>query len=406
MILYYIVFPVFFPDLFYDIIQFIEKKVGDFMPSTQKLYEEDAFLQNFSAQVLDCQPCKGGWAVVLDATAFYPEGGGQPCDTGTLGGAAVREVHLRDGVIVHLTDAPLSGTVEGAVDWPRRLDHMEQHTGEHILSGMLHRLYGAENVGFHIGEEAVRMDMSLPLTAAQLSEAERLANEAVRADTPVRCHVPASLEGLDYRSKKELEGPVRIVEAGGDVCACCGTHLRTTGQVGAIKILSAQNYKGGVRLAVVCGARAWRAVSEGWEDATAAGRLLSAAPGRLTPAVEHLQTAQSCDKMRLAALQNALAEAMAASVTPGAPCVRLAEGADGDGLRKIAVACVGAGASPALCVSPEGRYALAGDNVQALCRTLNAAFEGRGGGKPNFCQGSFAALPKVEKLEEKLGIRN
>ena len=200
MILYYIVFPVFFPDLFYDIIHFIEKKVGDFMPSTQKLYEEDAFLQNFSAHVVDCQPCKSGWAVVLDATAFYPEGGGQPCDTGTLGGAAVREVHVRDGVIVHLTDAPLSGTVAGAVDWTRRLDHMEQHTGEHILSGTLHRLYGAENVGFHIGEEVVRMDMSLPLTAAQLSEAERLANAAVRADTPVRCHVPASLEGLDYRS--------------------------------------------------------------------------------------------------------------------------------------------------------------------------------------------------------------
>ena len=151
---------------------------------------------------------------------------------------------------------------------------------------------------------------------------------------------------------------------------------------------------------------AWRAVAEGWEDATAAGRLLSAAPGRLTPAVEHLQTAQSCDKMRLAALQNALAAAMAASVTPGAPCVRLAEGADGDGLRKIAVACAEAGASPALCVSPEGRYALAGDNVQALCRALNAAFECRGGGKPNSCQGSFAALPKLEKLEEQLGVRN
>ena len=171
---------------------------------TIRLYNQDSALLDFTATVTGCAQKKEQYAVTLDRTAFFPEGGGQPCDTGTLGGAAVREVHVRDGVIVHLTDAPLSGMVAGAVDWTRRLDHMEQHTGEHILSGTLHRLYGAENVGFHIGEEVVRMDMSLPLTAAQLSEAERLANAAVRADTPVRCHVPETLEGLDYRSKKEL----------------------------------------------------------------------------------------------------------------------------------------------------------------------------------------------------------
>lgn len=372
------------------------------MQPTRKLYEQDAFLQHFTAQVVDCRPCPGGWAVVLDATAFYPEGGGQPCDRGTLGGAAVRDVQLREGVVVHITDAPLDGTVEGVLDWPRRLDHMQQHTGEHILSGLLHTLFGAENVGFHIGDPAVRMDMSLPLTAAQLAQAERLANDAVRADTPVRCYVPQSLEGLHYRSKKELDGPVRIVEAGGDVCACCGTHLRTTGQVGLIKILSAQNYKGGVRLAVACGARAFAAVADVWQDASEAGRLLSAAPGRLAAAVGHLQTAQSCDKMRLAALQHMLAAALAMTVTPGRPCVRLADGADGDGLRRIALACAEAGAAPALCVAPGGQYALAGENVQPLCRALNQTFAGRGGGKPNFCQGSFAKLPPLAELEQAL----
>lgn len=369
------------------------------MRPTQKLYEQDAYAQKFSARVEVCRPCPGGWEAALEATAFYPEGGGQPCDLGQLGGAAVRDVQIRDGVIWHRVDAPLEGCVEGVIDWPRRLDHMQQHTGEHILSGLLHRLYGAENVGFHIGDPAVRMDMSLPMTAAQLAQAERLANEEVQADTPVRCFVPDALEGLDYRSKKALEGPVRIVEAGGDVCACCGTHLGTTGQVGLIKILSAQNYKGGVRLAVVCGRRAYAAVAEAWQDAAEAGRLLSAAPGRLAPAVEHLQTAQSCDKMRLAALQSALAQAMAASVTPGTPCVRLAEGADGDGIRKIAVACAAAGAAPALAVTPEGRYALAGEQVQPLCRALNQAFAGRGGGKPNFCQGRFEKLPGLDRLQ-------
>ena len=236
------------------------------MQPTEKLYEADAFTRRFTAAVLACEPVPGGWRAALDRTAFYPEGGGQPCDTGTLGGAAVTGVHASGGVIWHTLDAPLpvGGRVEGELNWARRRDHMEQHTGEHILSGTLHRLFGAENVGFHIGQPAVRMDMDRPLTSAQLAEAETAANAAVRADAPVRAWYPepGELAGLAYRSKKELDGPVRLVDAGGaDLCACCGTHLGRTGQVGLIKILSAQNYKGGVRLAVACGARAQQAVA-------------------------------------------------------------------------------------------------------------------------------------------------
>ena len=226
------------------------------MQPTEKLYEADAFTRRFTAAVLACEPVPGGWRAALDRTAFYPEGGGQPCDTGTLGGAAVTGVHASGGVIWHTLDAPLpvGGRVEGELDWARRRDHMEQHTGEHILSGTLHRLFGAENVGFHIGQPAVRMDMNRPLNSAQLAEAEAAANAAVRADAPVRAWYPepGELAGLAYRSKKELDGPVRLVDAGGaDLCACCGTHLGRTGQVGLIKILSAQHYKGGTRLAVV-----------------------------------------------------------------------------------------------------------------------------------------------------------
>ena len=140
---------------------------------TEKLYENDSYLQTFTATVLACTPAPGGYAVVLDRTAFYPEGGGQPCDTGRLGDAAVRAVHTDGETVLHTTDVPLpvGGTVEGCIDWPARLDAMQQHTGEHILSGALHRLYGAENVGFHIGSPWVRMDTSIPLTAAQLAEA-------------------------------------------------------------------------------------------------------------------------------------------------------------------------------------------------------------------------------------------
>ncbi|MGN0651677.1 MAG: alanyl-tRNA editing protein, partial [Gemmiger sp.] len=213
------------------------------MGQTLKLYESAPTVQEFTAVVLACTPAQDGWEVELDQTAFYPEGGGQPCDTGTLGGAAVSETRIHEGTILHRTSAPLEPgrTVTGRIDWGRRLDHMEQHTGEHILSGTLHRMFGAENVGFHIGQPAVRMDMSLPLTAEQLAQAEAAANAAVRADRPVRCWYPdeEELAALPYRSKKALEGPVRLVDAGGaDLCACCGTHLDSTGQVGLIKILS------------------------------------------------------------------------------------------------------------------------------------------------------------------------
>ena len=253
------------------------------MPPSAKLYETDAAPLAFTATVLACEPAGQGWRAALDETAFYPEGGGQPADTGFLGGAAVQDVQIADGVIWHSLNAPLAAgaRVEGAVDAARRRDACEQHTGEHILSGTLHRLFGAQNVGFHIGSPSVRMDMDLPLSAAQLAEAEREANAAVRADRPVRAWYPGpeELAALPYRSKKALEGPVRLVDAGGaDLCACCGTHLASTGQVGLIKILSAQHYKGGTRLAVACGGRAQAAVAEAWADAEACGALLSAVP--------------------------------------------------------------------------------------------------------------------------------
>lgn len=376
------------------------------MQPTQKMYEEDGFAQIFSAVVLACTPEGEGWSVALDRTAFFPEGGGQPWDTGTLGGARVREVHIRDGVVRHKTDAPLAvgSLVEGRIDWARRLDHMEQHTGEHILSGTLHRLYGANNVGFHIGDAAVRMDIDLPLTAGQLEAAEAQANAAVRADTPVNCYIPdaGTLAALEYRSKKALDGPVRIVEAGGDRCACCGTHLARTGQVGLIKILSAQNYKGGVRLAVACGQRAYAAAAAAWADAEAAGRLVSAGPGRLADAVKTLQSTQSADRMRLAALQNSLAEACAAAAAPGRPLCQYAEGADGDGLRRLALAVAARTGAPCLALAPGGQglaYALApapGGDARGLCGALNRKFAGRGGGRPAFCQGSLAAGSREE----------
>ena len=373
---------------------------------TDKLYETDSYAQTFTATVTACTPVAGGFAVVLDRTAFFPEGGGQPFDIGRLGNARVLAVHTDGETITHTTDAPLpvGAAVEGVLDWDRRLDAMQQHTGEHILSGTLHRLYGAENVGFHIGSPYVRMDTSIPLTAEQLAEAEAQANAAVRADTSVRCYVPDpdTLAHTEYRSKKELEGPVRLVEAGGDRCACCGTHLARTGEVGLIKIVSSQHYKGGMRLAVACGQRAYDAVATGWADAEAAGRRLSAPVGSLEAAVTRLQGGEAQLKQRLADLQNALATACAAAAKPGVPCTLWAAGADGDGLRRIALAVAAETGAVCCALAPGGQglaYALAAapaGDVRSLCKALNQAFDGRGGGKPAFCQGSLARGSEAE----------
>ena len=374
--------------------------MGPCLQPTVKLYEDDAFLRRFSACVLVCEPEEEAWRVALDRTAFYPEGGGQPADTGTLGGAAVTHTWVREDVIWHRTAAPLAvgDTVEGEIHWEARLDHMEQHTGEHILSGTLHRLFGAENVGFHIGDPAVRMDTSIPLTDDQLARAEEEANRVVRADQPVRCWYPdpGQLAGLTYRSKKELDGPVRLTDAGGaDLCACCGTHLRSTGQVGLIKILSAQHYKGGMRLAVACGQRAQRAVAETWRDAEAAGVLLSAGPGRLREAVARSAESAEARKGRLAAMQQALGRAWAEGAQPGCPAVFFCPEADGDTLRRLCLAVTGRTGAPCTVLAPGGRglsyvLQLPGGDARTAAQALNAAFDGRGGGRGEICQGSLA----------------
>ena len=368
---------------------------------TEKLYEVDSYVQNFTAQVVSCTPVPGGFAVVLDRTAFFPEGGGQPCDTGRLGGARVLAVHTDGETITHTTDAPLTAgeTVDGCLDWPARLDAMQQHTGEHILSGALHRLFGAENVGFHIGSPYVRTGHKHPADAGTAGTGRgRGQRRRARGHRPYTagCLTRRRWPRTDYRSKKELTGDVRLVEAGGDCCACCGTHLTRTGEVGLIKIISFAHYKSGMRLAVACGQRAYDAVAGIWADTEAAGRLLSSPVGSLTPALERLQNGETALKARLAALQNTLAAACAEAAVPGTPAVLWVDGADGDGLRRVATAITAKTNAPCCTLGPGGQglaYALAaapGGDVRETCKALNAAYQGRGGGKPGFCQGSLA----------------
>ena len=226
----------------------------------EKLFYKDAYLKTFTAQVLDCQKINTGYVIVLDKTAFYPEGGGQPGDFGVIGGAKVLDTHEKAGEVLHYTDIPLEpGTaVEGEINWKRRFDLMQQHSGEHIVSGLVHEKYGFENVGFHMGSDVITIDFSGVMTLEQLRGVELSANQKIWENSLVEIALynSANLKNVAYRSKKPLEGDVRIVHfSGADTCACCGTHVARTGEIGCIRILSVQSLHEGVRVEMLSGER-------------------------------------------------------------------------------------------------------------------------------------------------------
>ena len=383
------------------------------MQPTQKYYEADAYRREADAVILAAEPDgRGGGKLALDGTVFYPEGGGQPADHGTLtlpDGArlTVTDVHEQGGVIWHrvdaLPDTAAPGTaVTGRIDWAWRFDKMQQHTGEHILSGILHQMFGAENVGFHIGSDAVRMDTSVPISAEGLREAELAANRIVWQNVPVLITYPTreELARMTYRSKKEIEGQVRIVTIpGADVCACCGTHTAATGAVGQIKILAAENYKGGVRLSIVCGERALLAAQAMRQRQADIGALLSAKPSETAHAVHRVYDEYTALKFAHFGLCSELFDALAAQVAPGADAIRIVPGLDPDGLHRLAARLSEAttGLCAALTANEKGTgycLAQAGGDVRALTKALNTTLNGRGGGKPGICQGSCAAAPE------------
>ena len=384
------------------------------MQCTEKYFEADAFRTRAESVLLAAVPDSrtGGGLLALEGTVFYPEGGGQPADRGTLtlpDGArlTVTDVHEQGGVIWHrvdaLPDTAAPGTaVTGRIDWAWRFDKMQQHTGEHILSGILHQMFGAENVGFHIGSDAVRMDTSVPISAEGLREAELAANRIVWQNVPVLITYPTreELARMTYRSKKEIEGQVRIVTIpGADVCACCGTHTAATGAVGQIKILAAENYKGGVRLSIVCGERALLAAQAMRQRQADIGALLSAKPSETAHAVHRVYDEYTALKFAHFGLCSELFDALAAQVAPGADAIRIVPGLDPDGLHRLAARLSEAttGLCAALTANEKGTgycLAQAGGDVRALTKALNTALNGRGGGKPGICQGSCAAAPE------------
>ena len=383
------------------------------MAVTRKLYYEDCHLSRFRAMVTGCEKCEKGYEILLDATAFYPEGGGQACDLGSLGGASVLDVRERGEAVVHLCDAPLEiGTeVEGVIDYDRRFDLMQQHTGEHIVSGIIHRRYGFHNVGFHMGSEMIEIDFDGMVPAGDLPAIEQEANSALWQNLEVRCWYPAEeeLPHVVYRSKRALPWPVRIVQVPGfDSCACCGTHVAKTGEVGLVKLFSVVPLRGGCRIEMSCGRRALMLLNRAFEQNRQVSQAFSAVWSETGDAAKRMNEALSAEKYRAAQLQKRIFATIAQGYENSGNVLHFEPALESVEIRMLADAIgqVCRGRAAVFSGTEEEGYAFAmvdhSTDLRAFGKEMTAALHGRGGGKPNFQQGRVSATrQEIENFFEK-----
>lgn len=373
---------------------------------THKLYDLDSHTKAFQAKVVSCEPIETTngttYQVVLDQTAFFPEGGGQSADLGFLNNIAVIDVQETDDIIYHTMMEPINpGTVvQGEIDWNTRFDLMQQHTGEHIISGLVHHYYGYDNVGFHMGSDAITIDFNGTLTQENLRKIEQDANLAVYKNLPVLVTFPTSeeLKNLNYRSKKELSGNVRIVTIGDyDICACCAPHVALTGEIGGIKIISSQSYKGGVRISMLCGLRALEDYNKKEENVLAISSLLSAKPYEVKEAVISLKEENATQKLQINELYHKIFQLKANTILPSdSPLWIFDNEIPAKSIRNYANLLLQKD-FPILGVfssdhNEEYKYILASKqlDVRPLAQLLNQQLSGKGGGSKEMAQGSLS----------------
>lgn len=371
------------------------------MEATEKLFYEDSHLKEFEAKVCACLPDGDKYRVVLDRTAFFPEGGGQYADTGYLDKVEVLDVREKENIVYHITEEPLKeGTrIRGMINWEERFGKMQQHSGEHIVSGIVHEQFGYNNVGFHLGSDYCTLDFDGPITKEQLKDIERRANKAVFENVDIQVSYPSKeeLQHIDYRSKIEIEGQVRIVTVPGyDVCACCAPHVKKTGEIGLIKIVNMVNYKGGERLTMLCGYRALSDYDRKDESCKAISAVLCAKETEVSQAVDHLKEEHVALKGKLASLQQKMTWYMAQEIDVSEHIVTVFDKElSGNAPRDLMNQLLSRGAS--VCAVFAGmedggcRYVIGSrtEDVRPLCKRLNQQFFGRGGGKPEMVQGSL-----------------
>ena len=368
---------------------------------TRKLYYEDCHLRRFTAQVMGCEKTGRGYEILLDATAFYPEGGGQACDLGTLGNVAVLDVRERGEQVVHLCDGPLpvGSTQEGIIDWERRFDQMQQHTGEHIISGIVHRRFGFDNVGFHVGAELLEVDFDGIIPQEALAEIEAEANRVIWQNLQLRCWYPSEeeLPRVGYRTKRALPWPVRIVEIPGvDKCACCGVQVAMTGEVGLVKLLSCVKFHQGVRIQMVSGGRAMALLNKIYDQNRQVSQTFSAKPMETGEAAKAFSQRLAEAEYRASSLQKQIFDTLAAGYQNRGNVLHEQPGATPGELRELADRIAEHCGGTAFVYSSTGdrlNVCLISktDDLRAVGKALKECFSARGGGKPGTFQGTIQA---------------
>ena len=379
---------------------------------TEKLYYLDAYVSEFEATVLGCAEENGRFSIRLDRTVFFPNEGGQDADTGTLDGIPVINVIERDGEIFHIAEAPLpvGAVVRGKIDFPVRYEKMKCHTAEHILCGIMHRLWGAENVGFHLTDEGVTFDVDVVLSREQLDLAEDMANDIIAKNVAVSASFPTreELSWLDYRSKLELLENVRLVSIPDcDLCACCAPHVSRTGEIGLIKMLDYFKHRGGTRIFMLAGRRALYDYRSRYDIARRISALTSTPQDKIAEAVEQLILENEAEKNKNSALLKRIAELEAEKIsTTDNNAVCLLEGFGADELREVAnIATPRVGGILVLLSGGEGnyKYVISSGSVdlRRASRDIKSALNGKGGGRPEMIQGSFyTSLYNIKKYFE------
>lgn len=382
---------------------------------TVRLYDQDAYATKFEAEVLACEEVekkeKKVYQVWLDQTLFFPEEGGQSPDMGTIDGIKVLDVQIKDEVITHTLAAPLAvGTmVKGVVDWKHRFYNMQQHSGEHIFSGIVHNRFGYDNVGFHLSDSIVTMDFNGVITAEDIEEIETEVNQAIIENIPVEVSYPTKeeLKVLEYRSKIEIEGQVRIVTIPGyDVCACCAPHVRRTGEIGMLKVMNVQSYKGGVRISILCGFRVLEAFRQKADIITELMAQFSTNQEALVENVTKLKNTNQTMKNQLASAKQELMEYKVAAIPEDSENAILFESdLDTPVVRNVVNGLVEqfTGICAVFVGNDESGYQFIVGSKNKDCRAIAAALReklsARGGGSDKMIQGSVAASQlQIEEL--------
>lgn len=368
---------------------------------TIKLYENDSYIKDFSASVVSCDKTDGGFLVVLDKTAFFPEGGGQDADKGEINGIEVLDVQIKNDIIYHKLEKAfeIGSTVDCKIDWDTRFSRMQNHTGEHIVSGVIHRTFGYNNVGFHMNDSLVTFDVDGPLTDEDIKLVEKKANEAIYANNSIKAiyPTPEELPDYDYRSKLDITEGVRLIEIENtDLCACCAPHVARTGEVGIIKIVSCIPYKKGARIEMLCGALALNDYMNLHNANKQIMNMLSAKRFETPMAVERIQTELSNARAESKKLSSELAMLkMEKHIKDNKVCVFI-DGASYDELRNCSNTLI---EEYEFCYlfsnADENNYIYVvsskENNVRELVQNLNKAFNGKGGGRDTYAQGKITA---------------